>query len=270
MSMRTLRWFTILLPPTLIGGFEYFRHSFLLHALSMSAGNGVITLLTLVLSYCFATWMFRRIRAMNERLAQEQAARAVLEERERLAAELHDNIAQILFFLNVQLKKGQLDEARAAVTEIDHHLRQVIFNLRTPPTDGANFEARLTAWLEEWGGISGVAVESDLKLSSAPLPPAAEVALLSMIREAFTNIRKHSRADHAWIGLALTDGVWRLRVADNGVGLREDASQAASRYGLSMMRRRAAELGAELTIGEAPEGGVELRASGPLKEERKA
>lgn len=64
-----------------------------------------MTLLTLLLSYLFGTWMFGRIQSMNVKLAEEQAKRAVYEERERLAQELHDNIAQILFFMNVQLKK---------------------------------------------------------------------------------------------------------------------------------------------------------------------
>ncbi len=78
---------------------------FLLDVLSMEAGNFYMTLLTLLLSYLFGTWMFGRIQSMNVKLAEEQAKRAVYEERERLAQELHDNIAQILFFMNVQLKK---------------------------------------------------------------------------------------------------------------------------------------------------------------------
>lgn len=270
MSMRTLKWLTILLPPFLIGGFEYIRHDFLLQELSMETGNLYITMLTLLLSYLFANWMFHRIRKMNERLAKEQAARAVFEERERLAQELHDNIAQILFFLNVQLKKGQLDEARSAVTEIDQHLRQAIFNLRTPPEDGATFDSRLRAWLEEWSGISGIAVEPRIDLPIKSVPPAAEVPLFSIIREAFTNIRKHSRADHAWIELGsdAEGGGWRLRIADNGVGWKPEPAAEGSRYGISIMRKRAQELGAGMNVGPAKEGGLELLITGPLREEK--
>lgn len=116
--MRTLKWLTILLPTLLIGGFEYVRHDFLLDSLSMETGNLYITLLTLLMSFVFATWMFKRIARMNDTLAREQAKRAVYEERERLAEELHDNIAQVLFFLNVQLTKGQISEAREAVSRL--------------------------------------------------------------------------------------------------------------------------------------------------------
>ncbi|MCZ8513575.1 histidine kinase [Paenibacillus filicis] len=271
MSMRTLKWLTILLPPLLIGGFEYVRHDFLLQELSMETGNMYITLLTLVLSYLFANWMFHRIGVMNERLSKEQARRAVLEERERLAQELHDNIAQMLFFLNVQLKKGQIGEARSAVTEIDHHLRQAIFNLRTPPEDGASFDARLRAWLDEWSGISGIAVEPSIELPIRNIPPAAEVQLFSIIREAFTNIRKHSRADHAWITLGSGEagGGWRLRIADNGIGWNEETGDSGTRYGIPIMRKRAQELGARLTLLQANEGGLELVVTGKLREEKK-
>ncbi|MEK8131278.1 ATP-binding protein [Paenibacillus filicis] len=271
MSMRTLKWCTILLPPVIIGGFEYVRHDFMLHLLSMETGNLYITLLTLLLSYIFGTWMFRRIETMNETIAAEKAKRAVYEERERLAEELHDNIAQVLFFLNVQLTKGQLSEAREAVSEIDHHLRQAIFNLRTAPEEGATFESRLRAWLEEWSGLTGIAVEPVLVLDGETIPPSAEVALFSIVREAFTNIRKHSQADQAFFELGRSaDGVrWRLRIADNGVGCSPEEAGGASggRYGLVMLRKRALELGAELQLQSPPGGGTELVLTGETKRE---
>ncbi|NTZ17099.1 MULTISPECIES: sensor histidine kinase [Paenibacillus] len=269
MSMRSYKILTILLPPLIIGGFEYIRHDFLLDVLSMEAGNFYMTLLTLLLSYLFGTWMFGRIQSMNVKLAEEQAKRAVYEERERLAQELHDNIAQILFFMNVQLKKGQLDEARSAISEIDHHLRQAIFNLRTAPEEGASFTARLQTWLEEWSGMSGIAVDQHISVPEDRIPPSAEVPLFSIIREAFTNIRKHSRADHAYIEFVLQeDGAnWSLRIGDNGKGTDREAPEQPQRYGISIMRKRAKELGAKLEIRTAPGQGMELLVTGPLREE---
>ncbi|WP_159881093.1 sensor histidine kinase [Paenibacillus puerhi] len=270
MSMRTLKWCTILLPPFLIGGFEYVRHDFMLHLLSMEAGNLYITLLTLLLSYIFGTWMFRKIEKMNETIAGERAKRAVYEERERLAEELHDNIAQVLFFLNVQLTKGQIHEAREAISEIDHHLRQAIFNLRTVPEEGAAFESRLLAWLEEWSGLTGISVEPVIELEGKAILPSAEVSLFSIVREAFTNIRKHSQADQAFLelGRAADGQSWRLRIADNGVGCDPEADASGGRYGLSILRKRALELGAELQLQPAPGGGTELVLTGPIQEGR--
>ncbi|MGG2198763.1 MULTISPECIES: sensor histidine kinase [Paenibacillus] len=270
MSMRTLKWLTILLPTLLIGGFEYVRHDFLLDSLSMETGNLYITLLTLLMSFVFATWMFKRIARMNDTLAREQAKRAVYEERERLAEELHDNIAQVLFFLNVQLTKGQISEAREAVSEIDHHLRQVIFNLRTVPEEGAGFAMRLQAWLEEWSGLTGIAVDWLVEPAEENVPPSAEVALFSIVREAFTNIRKHSNADQAWLELARTeDGQrWRLRIADNGLGFDMSDGVAVNRYGLSILNKRAMDLGAELLLRSSPGTGTELILTGPMREGR--
>jgi signal transduction histidine kinase len=264
MSLRTLKLLTIVLPPLIIGGFEYIRHDFLLSHLSMETGNLYITLLTLLLSYIFASWMFRSIRRINERLADEQARRAVYEERERLAQELHDNIAQILFFLNIQLKKGQLQEARSAVSEIDHHLRQAIFNLRTSPDNAADFSSRLTAWIEEWSGITGIAVDQSIQVPEGMVAPSTEVQLFAIIREAFTNIRKHSQADHAAIELRHRGSkAWVLAIRDNGIGFGLDGaahdSGGRSQYGLSQMRKHAEALGAQFDVRHMADGGTELR-----------
>ncbi|MBE1447123.1 sensor histidine kinase [Paenibacillus sp. OAS669] len=268
MSLRTLKWLTILVPPLIIGGFEYIRHDFLLDQLSMETGNLYITIMTLFLSYLFATWMFQSITRISARLSAEQAKRAVYEERERLAQELHDNIAQILFFLNVQLSKGQLKEARSAVSEIDHHLRQAIFNLRTMPEEGATFSSRLTAWIEEWSGITGIAVEQSVRLEEESISPAAEVKLFAIIREAFTNIRKHSEADHASIELEASGSgeTWRLCIRDNGIGMDTEPEEASpKRYGLTLMRKHAAELGAQMTIQSAAGNGTTLTLAGSVK-----
>lgn len=263
-SLRTLKLFTILLPPLIIGGFEYIRHDVLLHYLSMEAGNLYITILTLILSYAFATWMFRKIHRINRRLAEEQARRAVYEERERLARDLHDNIAQLVFFLGVQLKRGRIEEARSAVSEIDNHLRQAIFNLRTLPEDGTSLDVRLNKWIDEWSEMTGIEVDRRIRVESGVFSPAEEIQLFGIIQEALTNIRKHSRASLASIELKADGGGWSLRVADNGTGFTQQ-NDARQKYGLSMMQRRAEELGAAFELRRPERGGVELVMSGKAR-----
>lgn len=265
MSLRVLKWLTIVLPPLLIGGFEFIRHEFLLSMLTMDAGNWVITILTLLLSFLFSTWMFRQIEQTNHRLAGERAARAVYEERERMAQELHDNIAQVLFFMNVQLSKGQIDEARSAVSELDHHVRQAIFNLRTDPSEGSDFITRLQVWLEEWSAISGISVDTHFESRAAAQAAKSEIALFSLIREAFTNIRKHSCAEQAAIHLLNADSNagWELRITDNGRGFTEDKGSAGRQHwGLDYMRKSAKELGARLVIRAREPQGTEIIVSG--------
>lgn len=262
MSLQRLKLFAIFLPAVVIGGFELIRHELLVDYLPMETGNYYIIALTLLLSYWFATWMFQKIDRMSRLVAEEQARSAVYEERERLARELHDNIAQMLFFLNVQLKQGKTEEARSAVAEIDHHLRQAIFNLRSLPEDGVSFSERLGRWLREWSQLSGVEAELRLDWPDGLFDRAEEVHLFAIVQEAFTNIRKHSQADQArLVGTCDEQGFWALTVTDNGVGIRT-AGAESGKYGMSMMSKRAAELGASLTVRMLGTGGTELRLEG--------
>ncbi|GIP39264.1 hypothetical protein J31TS4_25440 [Paenibacillus sp. J31TS4] len=258
MKYPLFKWFTILLPTIIIGGFEFLRHSWLLSSIPMGIGNFYITGLTFVLSFLFATWMFRRIEDTNARLSEERARRAVYEERERLAAELHDNIAQTLFFLNVKLQKGQLEEARSIISSINGDLRQAIFNLRSLPEDGVGFEERIRRWLDEWSMVAGVEAGIYFDLNGHLFTSAEEVQLFGTIQEAFTNIRKHARATQAELQLVAKDDNWMLRVTDNGIGMPVTEEEQQNRYGVSLMRQRAAQLGAVFQLHGRSCGGTEL------------
>ncbi|TCP54710.1 two-component system nitrate/nitrite sensor histidine kinase NarX [Tumebacillus sp. BK434] len=258
MTYRTLKMFSILLPTFLIGGFEYIRHDYLLDVMTMEEGNLYITILTLILSFLFATWMFRMLERMNARLAEEQAKRAVYEERERLAQELHDGIAQTLFFLNVKLKKGRLDEASAAVATIDQQVRQAIFNLRALPEEGSSLRLRLEKWLGDFTTLTGIDVTPRLGLPDDRFTATEQVQLFGIIQEAFANIRKHSGAKQVDLTLQETaTGGWQLAITDDGRGIAAPL-EARQGYGLTMMQERAQKLGADFDITGTPSGGTQL------------
>lgn len=258
MTYRTLKWFTILLAPLIIGGFEFIRHTpLLLRHISMSAGNYYITFLTLLLSFIYASWMFRTIESINRRLAEERATIAVYEERERLARVLHDSIAQTLFFLNIKLQQGQMEEARFAVSEIDHQVRQVIFNLRSLPEEGASLNTRLGRWLEEWAIITGIEIAPEIKIPPAFFSSGEEVLFFGIIQEALTNIQKHAGAKLVEITFNTHGGGWKLRIADDGAGLAAGVNRP-KKYGIAMMQERAARLGANCTLRNLEQGGLEI------------
>ncbi|TLS51564.1 sensor histidine kinase [Paenibacillus antri] len=261
MTYRTLKLFTILLPPVIIGGFEFIRHDWLISHLSMDMGNVYITALTLLLSYLFATWMFKKIERMNRRLAAAEAERAVFEERERLASELHDNIAQTLFFLNVKLKKGEWAEAESAVAEIDRNVRQAIFNLRSKPDEAGSLAARLRKWLSEWQTASGVDVDLELRIEEQYFTVAEEVLLFGIVQEALTNIRKHSNATKTDIRFVTAPNEWRLTIRDNGTGMRQ-APRTENTYGLSLMSDRVRNVGASLEIESLDGQGTNITVRG--------
>jgi signal transduction histidine kinase len=258
LTYRTLKWFTVLLAPLIIGGFEFIRHTLLLRYIPMTAGNYYITLLTLILSFIYATWMFRTIEGINRRLSEERATIAVYEERERLARVLHDSIAQTLFFLNVKLQQGQMEEARFAVSEIDRQVRQVIFNLRSLPEEGASLNTRLKRWLEEWAVITGIEIFSEVSIPLAFFLSDEEVLFFGIIQEAFTNIQKHAGAKRADIIFVARGDGWTLRIADDGTGMAAGVEHQ-KRYGISMMQERAARLGATFDLRNREQGGLEIR-----------
>jgi signal transduction histidine kinase len=261
MSYRKLTFFTAFIPTLLIGGFEFFRHSALLHQISMEAGNYLITILTFIISYAFATWMVNTIKKKNQRITIESEMRAIYEERERLAKELHDSIAQTLFLLKVYLKKGKVDEAGSLVNSIDTQLRQAIFNLRMNPTEQGKFSNRIENWIEDWSMISGIDTEFDININDHYFTPAEEVQLFGVVQEAFTNIRKHSEASGVFFKFHTHYQDWEMSIEDNGIGF-ISTNIGSKNYGLSMLKERSVKLNAAIEINSKVDHGTKISLRG--------
>jgi len=265
MSYRTLKLITILIPPLLIGGFELIRHNtLLLYNLSMETGNYLIILLTLVVSYGFSTWMFKLIEEKNLRLATEREMRAVYEERERLAKELHDNIAQTLFLLKVNLKKGKINEASGLVNSIDANLRQAIYNLRVNPLELISFPKRIENWLNDWSTVSGIEAKVSIRLAEGYFSPSEEVQLFGIIQEAFTNIRKHSGAQSAALLLHKIPDGWEMKIDDDGKGFLKN-ERKLNQYGLIMLKERVEKIEGVLDIASEKNNGTKITVRGSDK-----
>ena len=264
MSFRTLKIITILVPPLLIGSFELIRHSVLLYHMSMETGNYLIILLTLVVSYVFSTWMFKMIEEKNHRLATEREMRAVYEERERLAKELHDNIAQTLFLLKVNLKKGKIYEASGLVNSIDANLRQAIYNLRVNPLEMISFPKRVENWLIEWSTVSGIETNISIQITEGYFSPSEEVQLFGIIQEAFTNIRKHSEAQSAGLLLQMIPNGWEMKIEDDGKGFSKN-ERSLNQYGLVMLKERVEKIDAVLEFSSEKNHGTKIMVKGSDK-----
>ncbi|WP_053366456.1 sensor histidine kinase [Bacillus sp. FJAT-27245] len=261
MSYRYLKIASILLPTILIGGFEFLRHGIFLDHVSMETGNYVITLLTFLISCVYTFWMFRVIEVKNKRITKEREVHAIYEERERLAKELHDSIAQSLFLMKVHLKKEKINEAGALANSIDTQLRQAIFNLRLTPDEGISFEKRISHWLDNWSAVSGIDADVEVGVAEDFFSASEEVILFGIIQEAFTNIQKHSAATSASLKLSGEHGRWELLIEDNGIGFSPDEVKHAH-YGLTMARERADLLQAKLDIRSEPGAGTKFSLKG--------
>lgn len=201
----------------------------------------------------------------------------LMEERERIAKELHDGIIQSLFAVGMGLQgtaqmSGSRDVERridGAVGELDHvirDLRNYIFGLRPGILADRHLDQALRALGEEVASRSGIEVDVNLdaQAASALAPHAHEI--VQVTREALSNVTRHAQAHRAEVNLALKDGSAVLTITDDGIGF--DAGTVDRGAGLRNMRDRASALAGRLRVVTAPGKGTRLRLAVPLSGRR--
>lgn len=216
----------------------------------------------------------------NTRLHQQTRYLAVLEERDRLAREIHDDIAQVLSILSLQasyveelLRNGQTEQAQtflaamkktAAEGNID--AREAIFSLRHGPSSAAEFLPMLQAHVERYHKLYGIDVHLDIQEAAImELSASAVNQLPRIIQEALTNVRKHANADSVWVRMQTNDDDMTVCIEDNGRGFvpEELQKQDRSGIGLQVMRERAESLGGTLRIDSQVDRGTRIVAHIP-------
>lgn len=254
--------------------------------------------------FTFITARAAEARVGNETLAGELAAAsreveasarrverlATVEERHRLARELHDSVTQTVFSMNltaqsavlllprdrgaaaaqlgqlVQLGRSALEEIRALGTELaaDEPLEEGLeVALRRHLAERA-WPGGLSARLEvegEDGVVEGEDGAAGHGAAGSPLELTTEEehALFRIAQEALNNVVKHARAAHVTVVLRRAPQ-WSLKIVDDGLGFDADAVRSSAGMGLPGMRERAAEIGWELCVGPQPHGGTRVVA----------
>jgi len=207
----------------------------------------------------------------------EQAERmAILEERHRIARELHDSLAQTLGWLNLQtemladtLAHGEVEKAqeemaaiRRVVRDACYDVRESIDGLRVQPSH--DLVATVAAWVSEFGRRSGLLTEFRAADSEVRLPPVVETEALRILQEALTNVRKHAQAQQVRVNLQVRGGVAELTVEDDGRGFVYNSCQDHDHFGLRIMRERAERLGGSFRVETAPGKGTRVIVHLPL------
>jgi signal transduction histidine kinase len=204
------------------------------------------------------------LRIDTGQLFSEVRALATVEERRRLAREIHDGVAQEVAALGFvvddlsahtadpEVKSG-LRGLRDELTRIVSELRLSIFDLRSDVQPSAGLGAALTGYVRSVGTGSGLTVHLVLDESPYRLPIEAETEILRVAQEAITNARKHARARNLWVTCRVDPPRAFLRVADDGRGM---GTPRTDSFGLDVMRERTARLGATLTIRQRVGGGT--------------
>lgn len=218
----------------------------------------------------------------NARLHRQVQAVAITEERERIAREMHDSLAQVLGYVNTKaqaaqgfLQAGRVDKAEEQIGQLADaaraaysDVRESILGLRTSVSPDQGLLDGLREYVERWQEQSGVAVELVASVPegfSRSLPPAAEVQILRIVQEGLANVRKHAHASRAWVHLREVDQWLEATVEDDGTGFDPSALGRGMypRFGLATMRERAEAVGGQLTIESVPGRGTRLTARIP-------
>jgi PAS domain S-box-containing protein len=215
------------------------------------------------------------VAAENARLLVEAREKAALEERQRLAHELHDSVSQALYGIGLGARTARrlLDrDPRQAGEPLDYvlslaeaglaEMRALIFELRPDSLKEEGLISALTKQIESVRARHSLAVVADLP-DEPDVPLVLKEAIYRIAQEALTNTVKHARARR--VGLRLTDAgeALVLEVADDGIGFATDGS-FPGHLGLRSMRERALSLHGTLDVESTPASGTTVRARIPV------
>jgi signal transduction histidine kinase len=207
------------------------------------------------------------------------------EERQRIAADIHDGFSQLILgalyeteaakeaiATNPTLAQEKLTNAQELLEQTSTEMRQVIYDLRPPLLDDIGLIAALERYLNRYRGRTGIGVVMKISGSRARLPAEVEMALYRITQEALHNIYKHAQTDQATVQLDFSAHWVCMTIQDQGVGFDPAVVQdgGSERLGLTGMQERAESVGAYLQIQSTPGQGtaVFLEVPNPAMKEQ--
>jgi signal transduction histidine kinase len=200
---------------------------------------------------------------------------ATLQERTRIAREIHDSLGHSLIALNLSLSaaiglweqdlaesKSLLSEAQLLSQGVLKDVRQAVAALRSEPLAGQSLAALVQGLIAQLQQTSSTQFSCRLQLSG-PLAEVQKVAAYRIVQEALTNITKHAQATKVEVSLETKEGRLAIAIRDNGQGF--DRAQTASGFGLRGMEERVLALGGTLSIVSVPRKGCDVVAQLPMQ-----
>ncbi len=214
----------------------------------------------------------------NARLYRQARRVAVLEERERIAMDLHDGIIQSIYAVGLTLDSAKLQlqtdrrqseagmaQAMDRLNEVIRDIRAYILDLQPSRVRMDDLEGALGRLANEFRANTKVETELLADASVArELDPAGRSAMFHISQEALANAAKHAHATHVWVSLRGEDGNAVLQVIDNGLGFPADRTPALLGHGLSNIVDRGHAVGANVEIVSSPGEGTTVTVRLPL------
>ncbi|MGI6451538.1 MAG: histidine kinase N-terminal 7TM domain-containing protein [Desulfitobacteriia bacterium] len=224
----------------------------------------------------------------EEEFLKQQRRLTAIEERESLAKDMHDNLGQVLSFINLQaqgirqeLLQADIDlvsvklDKLIEVTQATHdEIRKFIKSARDSLSAEKDFLAAITKDIKAFKEQTGLGVELAIAkdFSGEAMEPVTRLNLLNIIKEALNNIRKHAEARTVRIAFSSEGKELRTTIEDDGRGFEVEGPKPnpETKFGLEIMQERALTIGGRLEIQSAPGKGCRINIFVPLKEENKS
>ena len=219
------------------------------------------------------------IAVERARLFEKSARLGAVEERNRLAREIHDTLAQNLTATGLQIESAEAlleagadpEMARASLSRalsltrsnLDEARRSVL-DLRAAPLEDRPLPEALKDLTDRWERETGISTRFRSVNGSRPLPPGVEAALYRVCGEALANVARHAGAGHVTVRLVSTPESVGLLVEDDGRGF-DPSGVPEDRHGILGMKERVAVLGGALRVESRPGGGTRVEAAIPLE-----
>jgi two-component system, NarL family, sensor kinase len=220
------------------------------------------------------------IAVERARLFAQSAQLGALEERNRLAREIHDTLAQDLTASALQLESADalldagfnpekarkpLRRALSLTQSSLEEARRSVLDLRAAPLEGRSLSEALEALVDRWEVEQGVEARYEAINGGRPLPQRVEVALYRICQEALSNVARHAGAGRATVRLVATPEQVQLIVEDDGRGFAASETPEG-RHGLVGMKERARTLGGTFDVRSSPDTGTRVEVAVPLEE----
>jgi signal transduction histidine kinase len=194
---------------------------------------------------------------------------ATNEERQRLAREIHDGVAQELVMVGYGIDNAlatlpdgaeetadELRSLRGEVTRVITELRLSLFELRSEVDRQGGLSAAIAEYARTVGAAGGLRVHFLVEEATTRLPAAVEAELMRIAQEAITNARKHSGAQNLWVSCEIDPPYARIEVSDDGAGI--GPQRPEGRFGLAIMAERAERIRGQLEITPRTSGGTSV------------
>lgn len=197
-----------------------------------------------------------------------------LTERQRLARDIHDTLAQHFTSIIMHLsaaKHSNPEAVRSAVQQAEDaardgldEIRRIVLDMQPEQIEKASLIEAVEEVAARWSAENRVQVKMKVTGTPRSLPLSAETALLRISQEAMHNINKHAQAKNVNITFSFMEDIFVMDIADDGMGF--DPSKTSGGFGLKTMRNRIEELNGTLTIESEPGGGTAIAVSLPVVE----